>query len=31
MAGNPAEVDATGNGGMRRNELPLTNDLSGFE
>lgn len=31
MAGNPAEVDTTGNGGMRRNELPLTNDISGFE
>lgn len=31
MAGNPAEVDTTGNGGMRKNELSLTNDIIGFE
>lgn len=31
MAGNPAEVDTTGNGGGRRSELPLTNDIIGFE
>lgn len=31
MAGNPAEIDITGNGGMRRDELPFTNDIIGFE
>lgn len=31
MAGNPAEVDIKGNGGMRKEELPFTNDLIGFE
>ena len=31
LAGNPAEVDITGNGSMKKDELPFTNDLIGFE
>lgn len=31
LSGQPAEVDFTGNGGVRTNQLPFTNDLAGFE